>query len=81
MRFKQYIQEEITTATVDNLDADSVTSNKLLRVQLKDDKIKSLINKLKEKGVDIDVKDNIATIDIPYHVDKSIMKQLSKYTI
>lgn len=82
MRFKQYIEEEISTATVGNLDADSVTSNKLLRVELKDNNIKKLVKFLQNrKNIKIDIKDNIATLDIPYEVDKSLMKKLSGYTI
>lgn len=82
MKFKDWLEEEMTTATVGETDADAVTSNKLLRVNLSDSNIKSIVNKLKKKkGVKVTVEDGVATIDIPYEAPKSVMKQLSSYTV
>jgi len=83
MRFRKWLEEEgITTASVGELDADAVTSNKLLRVELRDNKIKKIVNMLKSrKNVKVTIEDGIATIDMPYDVPKDVMSKLSPYTV
>jgi hypothetical protein len=54
----------------------------LIRVELKDKKIKKIVNMLKSrKNVKVTIEDDIATIDMPYDVPKDIMNKLSSYTI
>jgi hypothetical protein len=81
MRLQKYLQEETITTDVE-VGADSVTSNKLLRVELKDSKIKSFVEKLKKKkDITVTIQDNIATVDMPFHAPKQTMEFLSKYTV
>jgi hypothetical protein len=76
------ISEELTTTTVGNLDPDSATSNKILKLQLKDRMIVKLVDYLKKrKNTKVTVKGDIATIDLPYNVPQELMKALSKYTL
>ncbi len=86
MRLRKYIEEETITTDVE-VGADAATSNKLIKVELRDEKIKSLVNKLKKKK-DITVtieptrgKYANAIIDMPFHAPKSVMNQLSSYTV
>lgn len=82
MKFRDWINEEITTSTVGNLGADSVTSNKKVTINIKDDNIKKLLKDLKKKGVkQKKEKDGTVTLDLPYETPKSVMKQLSKYSV
>lgn len=82
MKFRDWINEEITTSTVGNLDADSAISNKMVRINPKDSYVKKLMKDLKKKGVkQKKEKDGTITLDLPYETPKSVMKQLSKYSI
>lgn len=81
MRLKKYIQEETVTTDVE-VGADAATSNKLIKIELRDDKIKSLVDKLKKKkDITVTIENGMATIDMPFHAPKSVMDQLSSYTV
>jgi len=82
MKFRDWINEETTTGTTGSLGADSVTSNKKVTINIKDDNIKKLLKDLKKKGVkQKKEKDGTVTLDLPYETPKSVMKQLSKYSV
>lgn len=83
MKLQTYLlTEELTTSTVGNMDADSVTSNKKLRLKMKDRKITQLVDYLKKrKNTNVSIKGDVATIDLPYAAPKELMKQLSNYVV
>lgn len=80
--FNKFLSEEITTPTVGNLDADSVTSNKKLKLKLSDDKIKKLVKYIQTKNdTKVNINNGIADIDFNYEIPKKLMKALSLYTL
>lgn len=83
MKLQNYLLcEELTTSSVGELGADSVTSNKKIRLELKDKKIKQLLDFIKKKeNTKVSIKNNIATVDLPYAVPKELMKKLSDYVV
>lgn len=81
MRLKKWLEEEITTSTVGNLDTDSASSNKMVRVKSTDE-VNKLIKDLKKRGAKVKKeKDGSVTLDLPYETPKHIMKRLSKFSI
>lgn len=79
MKFKDWIQETTITTRVSTWEADSVSSNKLLRIKISDDIISDLINKL--DNYKVEKRGDVVTLDLPYDIDKKTMNILSKYTI
>jgi hypothetical protein len=54
----------------------------MVRINPKDSYVKKLMKDLKKKGVkQKKEKDGTVTLDLPYETPKSVMKQLSKYSI
>ncbi|MFW6377303.1 MAG: hypothetical protein ACOCZ5_01530 [bacterium] len=54
----------------------------MVRIDPKDNHIKKLMKDLKKKGVkQKKEKDGTVTLDLPYETPKSVMKQLSKYSM
>lgn len=79
MRFRDWINETTTTSSAGGTGADSVTSNKLLRVRVSDDTISNVVSRLDKYKKN--KKKDIVTLDLPSNIDKKTMKILSKYTV